>query len=157
VDIGERLAYLRKERKLSQAALAERSGLSQTYISDIEKKGKQPTYDTMLKLCNGLGISLIELLGGESFANSLPSHLSNLLNRARNLTPNQIEALNQFIGTITEKNKEDAEAPDGSNPFSPEYIAAHRTDNPMDDLPDAARESVIRFKKMVTKKRREKE
>jgi hypothetical protein len=59
-----------------------------------------------LKLSSGLGISLIDLLGGDPVTASLPPQLNDLLNNAWQLTPAQIDALNQFIRIITEKKSE---------------------------------------------------
>jgi hypothetical protein len=45
-------------------------------------------------------------IGRDPISSALPPHLSDLLNNARQLTPAQIEALNQFIRMITEKKSE---------------------------------------------------
>lgn len=152
MDFAARLTQLREDRKLSMRKLASRSGLSQAFISGIESGEKQPTIDSLLKLASGFGISLIELLGGIPEAESLPPRLRELLNNARSLTPDQVELLNQFIKSITEpsasKNIE-------SSQYEP--LAAHRNDNPMDDLPPEAAKSVVRFKKMVQQNRKKKQ
>jgi transcriptional regulator with XRE-family HTH domain len=106
MNIAVRIKELREEQGLSMRKLAERSGLSQAFISSIEAGQKQPTLDSLLKLSSGLGISLIDLLGGDPVTASLPPHLNDLLNNARQLTPAQIDALNQFIRIITEKKSE---------------------------------------------------
>ena len=53
---------LRKERGLSQDALAERAGLHRNSISMIERGESQPTVDTLFRLADGLGISAVELV-----------------------------------------------------------------------------------------------
>lgn len=53
---------LRKERGLSQDALAERAGLHRNSISLIERGESQPTVDTLFRLADGLGISAVELV-----------------------------------------------------------------------------------------------
>jgi len=150
MNIAERVQELRARQKISQAVLAEKSGLSQTYISDIEKKGKQPTYDSMLKLCSGFGMSLIEFLGGEDEVKYLPTHLHDLVINARSLSPGQVEILNQFIRSITEGSATN-EKP--KLPIVAEVkgaygkAAANRGEaSPMDDLPPDAWESVKRVK-----------
>lgn len=100
MDIAERLTELREQQGLSMRKLAERSGLSQAFISSIEAGRKQPTLDSLTKLSFGLGITLIELLSGETTAHSLPPHLQALLSNARQLTPSQVDALNQFIRSM---------------------------------------------------------
>lgn len=81
--------------------LSERSGVSQSFISGIESGVKQPTIDSLLKLCNGLGISLIEFLSGEDEATSLRPHLRNLLNHASDPTPTQVAHLTMFLESMT--------------------------------------------------------
>lgn len=100
MNIARRLTELREEQGFSMRKLAERSGVSQSFISSIESGQKQPTLDSLVKLADGLGITLIELLGGEPGAKSLPPNLQNLLANARQLTPSQLEALNQFVRSM---------------------------------------------------------
>jgi transcriptional regulator with XRE-family HTH domain len=151
MDIAARIIELRKELGWSQHKIAERSGLSQPFISDIESGKKQPTLDSLLKLSDGLGISLIDFISGEDKFHSLPPHLATLLTQARHLTPSQVEALNHFIQTMTGGPLVVKDSTVSHiNEIEEEYggpTAANREDNPMDDLPTAAQESVIRFKK----------
>ena len=53
---------LRSRRNWSQADLAEKSGLSIVYLSDIERGNKWPYLDTMVKLADALEIEVYELL-----------------------------------------------------------------------------------------------
>jgi transcriptional regulator with XRE-family HTH domain len=56
---------LRQERlrqKLSLARVAERAGLSYQMISYVERKMRNPTLDTMLRITSALGLNLGELI-----------------------------------------------------------------------------------------------
>ncbi|MCA7889714.1 helix-turn-helix domain-containing protein [Burkholderia contaminans] len=55
------LRALRKERRISQEALAFDAGLDRTYISLLELGRRSPTLETMLAIAHALGISLTEL------------------------------------------------------------------------------------------------
>jgi len=66
MTIGERVKWLRKQRGLTQAELAQFSGLSRTGLGDIERGKRVPKYDTLLKLSRGLGISVALLFGEEA-------------------------------------------------------------------------------------------
>lgn len=57
--------YFRTKLKLSQAELARRSNVFQTYISELEANKKQPTYP-IKKLAAALSVSIAELLGEQS-------------------------------------------------------------------------------------------
>ncbi len=59
---GQVLRQLRKERKLSQEALAFDSGVDRTFISDMERGVKQPTITTIYRLARALSISVVELM-----------------------------------------------------------------------------------------------
>lgn len=44
--------------RLSQEALAERSGIDRTYISGVERGVRNPTLDVMQRIARGLGVDL---------------------------------------------------------------------------------------------------
>jgi transcriptional regulator with XRE-family HTH domain len=52
----------REVRGLSQESLADLSGLSRTFISEIERGNASPTLDVLIRISNGLGVKLSELI-----------------------------------------------------------------------------------------------
>lgn len=52
----------REKRKLSRAALAELSGLHQTYIGLLERGERSPNLDTARAIAHALGFSLGKLI-----------------------------------------------------------------------------------------------
>jgi len=60
------LENFRKVKGWSQKKLSDQSGVSQTYISELEAGKKQPTVLIAQKLAAALGVSLSELLNTES-------------------------------------------------------------------------------------------
>ena len=66
MDVRERLAAnlkrLRKERGLSQEALADAAGLDRTYISGIERMVRNPTVTVVEKAAFALNCRFGELL-----------------------------------------------------------------------------------------------
>ena len=52
----------REDLKLSRAALAELSGLHQTYIGLLERGDRSPNLDTAKAIANALGISLGKMI-----------------------------------------------------------------------------------------------
>jgi transcriptional regulator with XRE-family HTH domain len=63
--VGANAARLRKEAGLTQEQLAERSGLSQQYISGLERGRRNPTVVTLYELAQALGVSHVELVREE--------------------------------------------------------------------------------------------
>jgi transcriptional regulator with XRE-family HTH domain len=65
VLLGRRIQFYRKQRQLSQAALAEKADISITFLSKIERGLKYPTSDTLSGITNGLGVEVYELFRQE--------------------------------------------------------------------------------------------
>lgn len=53
---------LRLEKGLSQEEFAANVGLHRTYISQLERGLKSPSLKVMAKICNELGITLVQLM-----------------------------------------------------------------------------------------------
>lgn len=62
--VGTNVRKLRLERKLTQEQFAVLSGLSQQYISGLERGRRNPTVVTLFELATALGVSPIDLLQG---------------------------------------------------------------------------------------------
>lgn len=60
--IGRNIRRVRMEKRWNQAELAERAGLSENYIGNIERGEKTPSLETFIVLVNALGTSADILL-----------------------------------------------------------------------------------------------
>jgi len=83
MKLNERLKELRTERELTLKELAERSELSVSYLSDIERGRTVPTLNTLETIANALAVTVMDLLSGVDFAGqitdaSLPIGLAEL-------------------------------------------------------------------------------
>lgn len=56
---------LRARKKLSQKALADRVGISVSYVSMLERGQRSPPLETVEKMARALGVSPASLLGGK--------------------------------------------------------------------------------------------
>ncbi|WP_028218422.1 helix-turn-helix domain-containing protein [Paraburkholderia oxyphila] len=56
MEIGRALKVCRSAKKLSLDELAERAGLSQSYLSMIESGKREPTLSSIEKVSNALGV-----------------------------------------------------------------------------------------------------
>ena len=61
---GQRVRYLRKEKGLTQAKLAEKANLTNNYISNIETQHSIPSLETLVKICAALEVTPNDLLLG---------------------------------------------------------------------------------------------
>lgn len=64
LQIGQRVRQFRYHRRLTQAALAERAGLNQGFISEIERGNRNPSHATLEALAAALRVSPAMLVGG---------------------------------------------------------------------------------------------
>lgn len=62
MKINEALKKIRKDKKLSYQALADKCGTSKGYIYQIEKGISDPSLGVVDKLCKALGVSLPDLI-----------------------------------------------------------------------------------------------
>ena len=60
--LGVRLKQLRKQQDLTQGELGQRTGVATSTISKVENNQLSPTFETLLKLAEGLAIDIAELL-----------------------------------------------------------------------------------------------
>jgi transcriptional regulator with XRE-family HTH domain len=66
VKIGKNLRAKRVEKFMSQAELAEESGLSEAHVGRIERDEVEPHLSTIRKLAQALGVEPQELAKGEA-------------------------------------------------------------------------------------------
>jgi transcriptional regulator with XRE-family HTH domain len=63
--VGQRMRKLRKQRELSQEVMAARIGISQKYLSELERGQKSPSWDTLVDIAHkGFEIKLAALMFG---------------------------------------------------------------------------------------------
>lgn len=60
--VGSNVRAVRKERGITQEELAERSGFSQQYISDLERGRRNPTIVSLYELAQALDATPVDLL-----------------------------------------------------------------------------------------------
>lgn len=66
--LGENIRRARRTRNISQEELAFRSGLHRTYLSDVERGARNPSFASLLAVARGLGSTVSELtrdIGGQ--------------------------------------------------------------------------------------------
>ncbi len=63
VYIGENLRQARTRRLLTQDELAEKAGVSQSTVANIERDNAEPQFRTIRKLAKALDVEPTELLG----------------------------------------------------------------------------------------------
>jgi transcriptional regulator with XRE-family HTH domain len=59
--LGRAVRAIRDERGLSQVQLAEATGFIQAWISHVERGRRNPSWNNVVRLAEGLGVSVSEL------------------------------------------------------------------------------------------------
>lgn len=62
IALGDALRQERRRQRLTQATLAARTGLHESYISFLEAGRRNPTFGTLLAITDALGVSLPALI-----------------------------------------------------------------------------------------------
>lgn len=98
MDVAKRIKYFRERKGITVNKLANLSGVSQSFLREIELGNKKPTVETLSALCGAMGISLKEF-----FDDGTPSPLSKdgLDEAIFKLTPEQRKKLAEFMKSIT--------------------------------------------------------
>ncbi|MBN9047601.1 MAG: helix-turn-helix transcriptional regulator [Rhizobiales bacterium] len=63
--VGQNFQRMRREKGLTQERVAELTGFSQQYISDLERGRRNPTVITLYELAQALGVSHVALVEPE--------------------------------------------------------------------------------------------
>lgn len=98
--IGQRIQQERKNRKLTQAQLAELSGITDKYLSNIETGKDQCSLNTLLSLANSLNVSIDYLLDknlDNNRNNEYEKCCNEILSEAKNLTCEQQKYVIKFM------------------------------------------------------------
>ena len=65
--IGQRIRYLRKELNLSQEALALKSDVDRTYITDVENGRRNISIEILEKVIKALEVSISDFFNAKEF------------------------------------------------------------------------------------------
>lgn len=98
INIGERIAHFRSAKGFTVNHLANKAGISQSYLREIEMgRYSNPSVDILDVLCDTLGISLKEFFDTNT---EIQDMNDSLLKEISRLTPEQREYLRLFLKSI---------------------------------------------------------
>jgi len=93
-NVGSRIKEIRIKRGLTVNGLANRAGISQSYLRDIELGNKQPTVEYLEYICDALKITLVGFFDLEENSDKL-MHLIAKMNQTQK--EKLIELLKEFF------------------------------------------------------------
>lgn len=96
MDIGARIKELRTINNFKSGEFANLLDISLVFLSYLENGSKNPSINTIEKICSVLGITLQDFFKTDS-SDIIPMHFKKFIDENKNLTPEQLEQLTKFL------------------------------------------------------------
>jgi transcriptional regulator with XRE-family HTH domain len=116
VDVGERLRVIRSRRRQTLREVAERAGLSESFLSQVERGRASASVASLRRIADALGVAISDLFQPveESRPRVLrrddrPSLAFGILGRKLLLTPKPLHHLEVFVGELDPEGSTGAE------------------------------------------------
>ena len=95
--IINRIRRLCEKKNMSMYALSKRSGISQSSLSNLMKRGSIPSFFTLDKICDGLGITLAQFFSNEQEIPDITEEQKKVLQVWDSLTDRQKQAVEIYV------------------------------------------------------------
>ncbi|MCI9379286.1 MAG: helix-turn-helix transcriptional regulator [Eubacterium sp.] len=95
--ITNRIKELCDKRQMSMYALSKKTGISQSSLSNLMKRGSTPTFYTLDKICDGLGITLSQFFSKDIGKLELSAEQRKVLETWDTLTDKEKEAVEIYV------------------------------------------------------------
>jgi transcriptional regulator with XRE-family HTH domain len=95
MDLGNAIKNIRQQKGIKQNSLAEKSGISQTYLSQIENNAKEPNISTLKNICEHLKVPLPVLFFLAIDSNDISPEKRNAF---KHLAPSINSMITEFFG-----------------------------------------------------------
>ena len=107
IDVGERLRALRRFRRCTLRTIAERSGLSESFLSQVERGRSSASIASLRRIADALGVSMADLFEPDGMPgprvlrrDERPALSFGILGRKLLLTPGPLRHLEVFAGEL---------------------------------------------------------
>src|SRR5881396_2464082 len=107
VDVGERLRDIRRFRRATLRTIADRAGVSESFLSQVERGRASASIASLRRIAGALGVTVADLFepGGPPSPRVLrreerPSLAFGVLGRKLLLTPRPLQHLEVFVGEL---------------------------------------------------------
>lgn len=104
VAFGKRIKKARIRKKMTQEELAGIIGVTRQYISSIERGGGTPDVSILYSICQTLGVSADELIGGIKLSNHVPSDFNAFCS---DLSNDQLQIVRVVLQELSRQNREE--------------------------------------------------
>lgn len=95
--IANRIKELCDKKQMTMYALSKKTGISQSSLSNLMKRGSTPTFYTLDRICDGLGITLPQFFSDDIGKLELSSEQKKVLRMWESLTDKEKEAVEIYV------------------------------------------------------------
>ena len=95
--IINRIKELCDKKQMSMYALSKKTGISQSSLSNLMKRGSTPTFYTLDKICDGLGITLSQFFSKDIGKFELSEEQRKVLETWESLTDKEKAAVEIYV------------------------------------------------------------
>src|SRR5437763_1374412 len=107
VDVGERLRSIRRLRRATLRTIAERAGVSESFLSQVERGKASASIGSLRRIANALGVTVADLFEPSAppaprvlRRDERPALAFGVLGRKLLLTPRPLQQLEVFVGEL---------------------------------------------------------
>src|SRR6516225_3925265 len=107
IDVGERLREIRRMRRCTLRTVAERSGLSESFLSQVERGRSNASIASLRRIADALAVNVSDLFEPEAQPqprvlrrDDRPALSFGVLGRKLLLTPKPLQHLEVFVGEL---------------------------------------------------------
>lgn len=98
--VTDRIKRLCRQRHMSMYALSKKTGISQSSLSNLMKRGSAPTFHTLSAICDGLGITLAQFFSDGHESVVISEEQKEVLRVWNSLTDEEKQAVKTYIRGI---------------------------------------------------------
>lgn len=116
VDVGERLRVIRNRRRQTLREVADRAGLSESFLSQVERGRASASVASLRRIADALGVAISDLFQPVEASrprvlrrDDRPSLAFGILGRKLLLTPKPLDHLEVFVGELDPEGSTGAE------------------------------------------------
>src|SRR5213595_4095506 len=107
IDVGERLRAIRRSRRCTLRTVSDRSGLSESFLSQVERGQSSASIESLRRVAEALGVSMADLFEPDGVPgprvlrrDARPALTFGVLGRKLLLTPRPLHHLEVFAGEL---------------------------------------------------------
>lgn len=101
-DLGKKIKEYRRVQELTQEDLGEKAGLHYTYIGQVERGEKEPSFKALNKIAEALEVGIDKLLINYDLSSDVKIQISNITDLLLNRNQKELEMIYTLLKNLIE-------------------------------------------------------